>query len=131
MTTETEKKYKGATCRGCYAFGTACGKCEKCEDERKKMQGSKATENEKLEDALKAAKQRCVNADMVFYDKYSEIPLATLEQAARRYAEVLPLLGEMIAADNDNTICGVEFTAICCDKLEQIAAIMAEGVGNE
>lgn len=25
--------YKGATCRGAYALGTACGHCEKCRDE--------------------------------------------------------------------------------------------------
>lgn len=24
-------EFKNATCRGCYALGTACGKCEKCE----------------------------------------------------------------------------------------------------
>lgn len=23
-------QFKGATCRGCYAFGTACGHCERC-----------------------------------------------------------------------------------------------------
>jgi hypothetical protein len=26
--------FKHPTCRGCYALGTACGKCEKCEWER-------------------------------------------------------------------------------------------------
>ena len=27
-------EFNGATCRGSYAFGTACGLCEKCEWER-------------------------------------------------------------------------------------------------
>lgn len=27
-------KYKNPTCRGCYQFGTACGHCEKCVEER-------------------------------------------------------------------------------------------------
>ena len=29
--------FKKPTCRGCYALGTACGKCEKCEWERKQI----------------------------------------------------------------------------------------------
>jgi len=31
------KTYQGVICRGCYALGTACGRCEKCEDERKQF----------------------------------------------------------------------------------------------
>ncbi len=27
------KEYKGAICRGSYILGSACGQCEKCEDE--------------------------------------------------------------------------------------------------
>jgi len=28
----TQNKYNGVICRGCWALGTACGKCEKCID---------------------------------------------------------------------------------------------------
>jgi hypothetical protein len=27
-------KWKGATCKGCFAFGSACGHCERCDWER-------------------------------------------------------------------------------------------------
>lgn len=32
--------YKNPTCRGSYALGSACGKCERCADERAKMEAS-------------------------------------------------------------------------------------------
>jgi co-chaperonin GroES (HSP10) len=31
------ERFKSATCRGCYALGTACGTCEKCAWERENM----------------------------------------------------------------------------------------------
>lgn len=33
-------KWKNATCRGSYLFGSACGHCERCECEMKKLQES-------------------------------------------------------------------------------------------
>lgn len=30
-----------ATCRGSYAFGTACGRCSKCHEEKARMEGRK------------------------------------------------------------------------------------------
>ena len=32
---DEKKQYSGATCRGCFILGTACGTCEKCMDELK------------------------------------------------------------------------------------------------
>jgi len=37
--------YKGATCRGSYALGTACGNCERCDEERIKMDAVKDRAN--------------------------------------------------------------------------------------
>jgi hypothetical protein len=34
ITPDTMPVFKGATCRGCYTLGTACGTCERCEWER-------------------------------------------------------------------------------------------------
>lgn len=36
--------FKRPTCRGCYAFGTACGQCEKCAWERAGMSKPTAME---------------------------------------------------------------------------------------
>ena len=35
--TGREGGYSGVTCRGCYALGTACGRCERCAQERLRM----------------------------------------------------------------------------------------------
>jgi hypothetical protein len=32
-------EYKRAVCRGSYALGTACGRCERCEEERARLRG--------------------------------------------------------------------------------------------
>lgn len=34
-------KYKGITCRGSYALGSACGHCERCADEKERMNAPK------------------------------------------------------------------------------------------
>lgn len=58
-----ELKYKGITCRGSYALGTACGKCEKCKDGLLKIK-TKPVEHEKtfkeIEEEIYARKPKPV-----------------------------------------------------------------------
>jgi hypothetical protein len=33
-------EYRGVVCKGSYALGTACGRCERCEEERARLRGT-------------------------------------------------------------------------------------------
>jgi len=45
----SKKKYSGATCRGCFILGTACGTCEKCIEELETMKQREDRERSKPE----------------------------------------------------------------------------------
>ena len=50
----SQPKFTKATCRGCYALGTACGKCERCDIDPMNPKNMKSTDGQQIAKAIKA-----------------------------------------------------------------------------
>lgn len=50
--------FKRPTCRGCYALGTACGNCERCERERAGMAALGQSQQQKPAHQLRVVEER-------------------------------------------------------------------------
>lgn len=139
MTNTKPWPYKGLTCRGCYAFGTACGRCEKCKDDPCNPANMKhVSERAKIPESLPNTKPRIELGGIVLNPTFTEN-----KESPRREREVLDgynlttSAGELItwlpAEQAQMLIQALTPTppasAVECAAAVMIAEIRAEGSG--